>query len=62
MRFNPILRRRNVIRGEGFPAVVVDVEARPVPGIFPRLHTHLDRSPDFLEVACDVQNTDHAKK
>ena len=42
--------------------MVVDVEARPVAGVLPTLLAHLDGSANLLEIAGDVEDTDHAGK
>ena len=42
--------------------MVVDVEARPVAGVLPTLLAHLDGSANLLEIAGDVEDSDHAEK
>ena len=53
--------RRNIFGREDFSSVVVDVEARPVARVLPRLLTQLDGRADLLEVAGDRQHADHAE-
>ena len=62
VRFKNCLWRRNVIWGENFAPVIVDVEAGPVASVLPTFRAQFDGGANLLEIAGNVQHSHHTRK